>query len=120
MPFPDPPPQEIVYEIPKSTKNQLAAATYQQRPIQKKRAKGKPKLILYTRSTCPYCKNVSAYLQQVNKTLPSRDLNQSAKYRKELKKIGGKVQVPCLLINGKPLYESEEIIAWLKQHPDQY
>lgn len=29
-------------------------------------------------------------------------------------KIGGKTQVPCLVIDGKPLYESLDIIEWLK------
>ncbi len=34
--------------------------------------------------------------------------------RAELAKIGGKTQVPCLVIDGKPLYESLDIIEWLK------
>ena len=32
---------------------------------------------------------------------------------------GGKEQVPCLFIDGKPLYESLDIIAWLEEHPQQ-
>ena len=27
--------------------------------------------------------------------------------------VGGKRQVPCLLIDGEPLYESGDIVAWL-------
>ena len=30
---------------------------------------------------------------------------------------GGKFQAPCLFIDGKPLYESLDIIDWLKAHP---
>lgn len=32
----------------------------------------------------------------------------------DLVRIGGKKQVPCLVINGKPLYESDDIIAYLR------
>ena len=31
----------------------------------------------------------------------------------ELKKVGGKDQAPCLVIDGKPLYESADLIAEL-------
>jgi len=36
--------------------------------------------------------------------------------RAELIEIGGKGQVPCLVHNGKPLYESTDIINWLAQN----
>jgi len=31
-----------------------------------------------------------------------------------LSSLGGKAQVPCLIINGVPLYESDDIITWFK------
>ena len=34
----------------------------------------------------------------------------------ELLEIGGKTQVPCLVIDGKALYESDDIINWLEQN----
>jgi glutathione S-transferase len=30
--------------------------------------------------------------------------------------IGGKKQVPCLVIGGEALYESDAIVAWLGEH----
>ena len=33
----------------------------------------------------------------------------------ELIAIGGKQQVPCLVIDGKALYESSDIVAYLRQ-----
>ncbi|MBS4843870.1 MAG: glutathione S-transferase domain-containing protein, partial [Collinsella sp.] len=30
--------------------------------------------------------------------------------------VGGKRQVPCLFIDGKPLYESSDIIAWVQEN----
>ena len=37
--------------------------------------------------------------------------------RQRLIEVGGYEQVPCLFIDGKPLYESLDIIDWLKAHP---
>ena len=34
----------------------------------------------------------------------------------ELIQIGGKTQVPCLIIDGQALYESDDIIDWLKKN----
>ena len=45
-----------------------------------------------------------------------------ARYREEpeaartLHAVGGKVQVPCLFIDGEPMYESADIGAWLVEH----
>ena len=36
--------------------------------------------------------------------------------RIELIAIGGKSQTPCLVINGKAMYESDDIIDWLKNN----
>ena len=33
---------------------------------------------------------------------------------KRLTEVGGKHQVPCLFIDGKPLYESNDIIEYLR------
>lgn len=38
--------------------------------------------------------------------------------RDELISIGGKRQVPCLIIEGKALYESDDIIDYLKRTYD--
>ncbi len=40
----------------------------------------------------------------------------SPKDRQALLDVGGKTQVPCLVIDGKALYESNDIIEWLKEN----
>ena len=35
---------------------------------------------------------------------------------KKLVEVGGDDQVPCLFIDGKPLYESDDINAWLEEN----
>lgn len=81
-----------------------------------------PSLVLYCRSTCPYCQRVMRYLRSINKekAIPIKDIGKSKKARSELAEIGGKVQVPCLVINGKALFESSDIIDWLKANQDKY
>ncbi len=73
-------------------------------------------LTLYYKSTCPYCQKVFNFLKQDNITVPLKDRDASPKNRQELIAIGGKAQVPCLVIDGKALYESDDIIRWLRQN----
>ena len=54
-------------------------------------------------------------MQSRNITIPLKDTTDPAN-REELVRIGGKGQVPCLVIDGKALYESMDIIAWLDQN----
>ena len=48
-----------------------------------------------------------------------RDIHEEIGYREKLISAGGKEQVPCLFIDGEPLYESLDIIAWLQEHPQE-
>ncbi len=47
------------------------------------------------------------------------NIRQSEEDRLELIKVGGKQQVPCLFVDGVPMYESDEIVAWLKENPEK-
>jgi len=72
-------------------------------------------LILYYLEACPYCHKVIDYLSEQGIEIPKKEIHDSV-YREELIEIGGKKQVPCLLIDGKALYESNDIIQWLKDN----
>lgn len=71
---------------------------------------------LFIRHTCPYCQKVLAYLEGRGIQVPLRDISSDAAALEELVRIGGKQQVPCLFIDGEPLYESSDIIAHFAQH----
>ncbi|MBX9923487.1 MAG: glutathione S-transferase N-terminal domain-containing protein [Rhabdochlamydiaceae bacterium] len=88
------------------------------RPIgnQQAIARENPQLLLYYLPWCPYSQKVLDHLKQMHKTLPMKNLQQDNKGKEELRKIGGKAQVPCLIINGKAMYESATIIQWLSQN----
>ena len=73
-------------------------------------------LSLYYKPSCPYCKKVVHYLKSSGHEIEYIDTETSAQAKKDLTKKGGKSQVPCLFIDGKPMYESDAIIHYLKTH----
>ena len=70
--------------------------------------------VLYSSKTCPYCVRVLNFMESAGITLDVRDVNHPG-VREDLIRIGGKRQVPCLVIHGKALYESADIIAYLRE-----
>ena len=79
-----------------------------------------PSLVLYQFERCPYCLEVTEYLKRRRITIPLRDILTDPGGLEELLRIGGKRQVPCLIIDGKALYESEHIIEWFEEHWDHH
>ena len=55
--------------------------------------------------------------KQQRKTVELHNIHKNEADRQRLIEVGGYEQVPCLFIDGKPLYESLDIIDWLKAHP---
>ncbi len=79
----------------------------------------KHELVLYYASYCPYSQKVLTYLEHMNWSIPMKNVERSRKAKDELKAVGGKLQVPCLVIDGKALYESDAIIQWLSEHKNE-
>lgn len=73
----------------------------------------KPKLVLYYRPNCPYCVKVITYIKKERLKVEFCNISTNSAALETLIRVGGKKQVPCLFIDGKPLYESDEIIKWL-------
>ena len=70
-------------------------------------------LVLYYRPTCPLCIRVTDFMRSRGIEIPLRNISIDSEAARTLVSVGGKQQVPCLFIDGKPLYESSDIIAWL-------
>ena len=70
--------------------------------------------VLYYYPSCPYCRKVFRYMEQAGLTVPMKDATNRETAR-ELVEVGGKEQVPCLVIDGKALYESDDIIEYMKK-----
>lgn len=77
-------------------------------------------LALYVMTGCPYCLKVKHFLADNGVTIPERNISTDSDAEQTLIAVGGKRQVPCLFIDGKPLYESSDIIAWVQENLLQY
>jgi glutaredoxin 3 len=73
-------------------------------------------LTLYSGTHCPYCKKVTQYMAEAKINIPIKKIDEDPAYAAELIKMGGKRQIPCLMIDGNALYESNDIIQWLKEN----
>ena len=68
---------------------------------------------LFYKPTCGFCRKVTHYMETNGIDIELKNVNESSAIRDELIAIAGKTQVPCLVIDGKPLHESNDIIEWL-------
>lgn len=73
-------------------------------------------LVLYKFDACPYCQRVMQVIGELQVPLSFKDIRKNPAYREELIQMGGKGMTPCLLIDGQPMYESLDIIAYLRQN----
>ncbi len=75
-------------------------------------------LKLFMFETCPYCRKVIREIEEEGRSdIEYHDIHKNEEDRRTLVDVGGKQQVPCLFIDGTPLYESDDIISWLKNNP---
>lgn len=71
-------------------------------------------LKLYYRDGCPYCKKVVKFLEK-NPSLKVEMMNVKDEQNfKDLVEIGGMDQVPMMTVDGEPMYESGDIVKFLK------
>lgn len=75
-------------------------------------AMGADKPILYSKKGCKWCEKVFSEVKNLSALVEIRDAS-DPEHAKELIRIGGKYQVPCLVVNKKALYESSCIIEHL-------
>lgn len=71
-------------------------------------------LKLFYMDRCPYCNKVRKYIKDNDISVKMVDIYADPKNQEQLIELGGIDQVPMLLIDGNPRYESEDIIEWLK------
>jgi len=67
---------------------------------------------LYVKSHCGASRAalLARHNLHLDPRIPARNVTEDAAARGELQKIAGKDQAPCLVIDGKPIHESKEII----------
>ena len=76
------------------------------------------KLELFYFESCPFCQIVLNAIQemQLESKIDKLDIQQDQAACERLIAMNGKRQVPCLVIDGKPMLESGDILAFLKQN----
>ncbi len=73
---------------------------------------------LYHRWNCPSSAQVRDFISHHNleHLIDFIDVEEDAKFRFDLRALTGKTQVPCLVVEGTPIQESDIIIEWLKEN----
>jgi hypothetical protein len=75
---------------------------------------------LYFKPDCPFCLKVLNYFKDngIIKFISYNIEDETAGYenQEKLEKVGGKIQVPCLVVDGKAMYESDDIIEYAKEN----
>ena len=72
-------------------------------------------LRLFVGTTCHFCKKVEDYIEKNNISgVELINIDKDKEARNYLIENGGKKQVPCLFIGEEALYESLDIISYLK------
>ena len=73
-----------------------------------------PELKLYYKPTCGFCRKVVRFITDNQLPVELRNVRESsAIWEVFLAATNNYTQVPCLLIDGEPMYESDDIIEWL-------
>ena len=73
-------------------------------------------IALYYSPKCPHSQRVLAYMKSQNISIPLKDVTQDKQAKEELRVTGGHLIVPCLIVDGRPIYEDADIIQWLSQN----
>ena len=73
-------------------------------------------LKLYYSSLCPFCTELVKYVKEKELDIELMDATKDMEIQKEIYLLGGKSQVPMLTIDGEAMYESNDIMEWLKEN----
>lgn len=78
--------------------------------------RGDEALILYKFDSCPFCQRVMRQIGplELSADIELRDTQQDPKAHTLLRERTGRTQVPCLFIDGRPMFESSDIADYLQ------
>lgn len=77
-----------------------------------------PKLDLYFFPACPFCQMVLTKIEQNKIKVGMKDIHADSENLEKLMADTGRKTVPCLYIDGKPMFESRDIMNWLDENND--
>ncbi|BFL71839.1 MAG: glutaredoxin [Anaerococcus sp.] len=71
---------------------------------------------LFVGTICPYCAKVENFVEEENINIDIVNIEEDREAMRKLIEEGGKRQVPCLYHDGEYLYESDDIIDFLRDN----
>ncbi|MDU2565691.1 MULTISPECIES: glutaredoxin [Anaerococcus] len=71
---------------------------------------------LFVGTICPYCAKVENFVEEENINIDIVNIEKDREAMRKLIEEGGKRQVPCLYHDGEYLYESDDIIDFLRDN----
>ncbi len=77
------------------------------------------KLELYKFDSCPFCQMVMRKISELNLKVEMKDIMQDQDNLQKLMSDTGRRTVPCLYIDGTPMFESQDIMQWLERNQEQ-
>ena len=77
-------------------------------------------LKLMVTNTCPFCKPIVDKIEEEDLNIEIINLNEQREYMETVLKIGGKMQVPMILIDDKKaMYESKDILEYIENNIEE-
>lgn len=73
---------------------------------------------LFHRWPCPYSDRVRTFIDDkgLREHLDFVEVSEVPGAEERLESLTGKTQVPCLVVDGKPILESEDIMRWMEEN----
>ena len=77
-----------------------------------------PVLDFYYFESCPYCQRVITVINKLKIKVNWKDTMKDPANGKKLREVTGRTTVPCLFIDGEPMFESLDIMKWMEANKD--
>ena len=76
------------------------------------------KIELYHKMPCPFSSKVRRFIEEngLKNQVVYHDIMKEEGTREKLNELTGKEQVPCLVVDGEPILESDAIIDWIEEN----
>lgn len=75
-----------------------------------------PELDFYYYDSCPYCQRVISVINKNKIKVNYKDIHEGTANMQKLLHITGRRTVPCMFIDGDPMFESLDIMKWLEKN----
>ncbi len=76
-------------------------------------------LKLYVSDHCGFCILIVDFIEEESLKVEILNISSDRKARADVGRIGGKMQVPMMTVDGSHMYESRDIMEFIKDHIEE-